>query len=464
MDFPEFVAINLNRTSNTSIDYKAMASFSSAVRRHTDLPTEEQLRIWIAAMIDGGISKATRKRYVEKLSSVYKVFDRSVQAGDDPFGKVRELRDLEAASCGKDIRSQCSRLSSIFNTVLQEAKTRPEIAVFLYLLLHASSDIEKTVSLRTEEYIPEFPQLDEIIDPSSFHHRRRYVFCLNQSRKRMPRLVRDVTETISTYLSDKGIRFESPFTPRTIVALWATKAREFGVSLPDLKSVLDIVPAEYECLKYVRSSCLTDEWKLSLKRGVAEAFAPTEERWYALKLRRGASFDNVKCLVHTESPDDFRKTLFFYPMKETVKKVGKKMVSEMIPYIEDVAFLKTGEAHVAEIDKVVRHGGCGWVFRRTGSPGSSYSVISRQAMRAFQRAVGEFTPDMKVELTQARPIGIGRKARIIGGVFAGYTGTIYDIGHDSEDVSRQIYIRLSEEYGIKVELKIDACLIEPVEP
>ncbi len=463
INFPEFVAISLNRAAKTSLDYKAMASFSRAVGKHTDLPTEDQLRIWITAMIDGGISLTTRRRYVEKLSSVYKDFEQSAHDGDDPFGKVRELRDMEISSCSKNLQDQCSWLSDIFNILLQDAKNRPEIAIFLYLLLNASSDIERAVSLRTEEYVPVFPQLDEIIDPSIFHHRRKYVFDLNQSRKRMPQLVREVVKVISEYLSDRGIRFENPFTPRTIVSLWTVKARESGVTLPDLKSVLDIIPTEYEYMKYVRASGLTDERKLSVKKGVAEAFSPTEDRWYAMKLRRGVSFDDVMNLVHTESPNNFQKIIFFYPKRTTVKRVGKKMVKDMVPYIEDVLFLKIKQTHIVEIDRIVKHEGRGWIFRQTNSPNSDYSVIDRRAMRTFQRAVGEFTPDMKIELTQAKPIGIGRKVRITGGAFVGYTGTIYNIGHSEDNTSRRIYIKLSEGYGINVELKIDDFLIEPVE-
>ncbi len=464
MVFSEFVAINLNRASNTSIDYKAMASFSGAIRRHMDLPTEDQLRIWITAMIDGGISMTTRRRYVEKLSSVYKDYDKSAHDDDNPFWKIRELRDLENTSCGKNLQTQCARLSDIFNIVLQDAKTSPEIAVFLYLLFNASSDIEEAVSLRTDKYIPVFPQLDEIIDPSTFHHRRRYVFDLNQSRKRMPQLVREVFKVISEYLLIKGIQFEGPFTPRTVVALWTVKARESGVTLPDLKSVLDIVPAEYGYLKYVKSSGLTDERKLSVKKSVAEAFSPTEDRWYAMKLRHGVSFDDMQNLVRTELPDDFQKIMFFYPKKKTVKRVGKKIVKDMVPYIEDVVFLKIKQTQIAEIDRAVRHEGHGWMFRQTNSLASDYSVINRREMRTFQRAVGEFTPDMKIELTQTKPIGIGRRVRITGGTFAGYTGTIYNVGHSEDNTSRRIYIRLSEEYGINVELKIDDYLIEPVEP
>lgn len=462
MSFHELVAISLNRVSKTSIDYKAMASFSGAIRRDTDLPMEDQLKIWIAAMIDRGISVTTRKRYVEKLSTIYKDFYESADAGDDPFEKVRKLRDWKAISCGKDIRAQSSRLSDIFNIILQNAKTRPEIAVFLYLLFNASSDIEKAISLRSEEYVPVFPQLNEVIDPSTFHHRRRYVFDLGQSRKRMPQLVREAVKDIAEYLLIKGIRFENPFTPQTIAALWAVKARESGVPLPELKSVLGIIPAEYEYLKYVRGSNLTDERKLSIKKNVAEAFSPTENRWYAMKLGRGVSFDDVKKLIHTESSDNFQNITLFYPMKETVKRVGKKLVKNTVPYIEDVVFLRTTQNHIGKIDRAVRRENSGWIFRYTNNPDSGYSVIDCKAMSAFQRVVGEFTPDMKIELTQQKPMGIGLEVRITRGVFAGYTGTIYNIRDTGENKSRYIYIQLSEEYGLKVELKIEDYLVEPI--
>ncbi len=420
--------------------------------------------MWITTMIDDGLSMATRRRYVEKLSTIYNRFEGAADTGDNPFEKVRELRDLETPPSGKDLQAQCSRLCDIFNIMSHDAKARPEIAVFLYLLLNASSDMAKAVSLRVEEYVPVFPQLDEIIDPGTFHHRRRYVFDLDQSRKRAPRLVRETVMAISEYLSTKGIKFGNPFTPRTIVTLWAVKAREAGVTLSDIKSVTGIIPAGYEYLKYVRGSDLTDERKLSIKKGVAEAFSPTDDRWYAMKLRRGISFDDVKKLTRAESSDDFRNVIFFYPMKATARRVGKKMAKETVPYIEDVVFLHTRQNHIGRIDRLVRRDGSGWIFRQTNSPGSGYSVINRQAMKAFQRAVGEFTPDIKVELTQAGPAGIGREARITGGAFAGYTGTIYNVGDIGEDKTRQIYIRLSTEYGIIVNLKIEDCLIEPVLP
>jgi len=463
MTFPRFVAIRLNGIPKASIDYKAMASFSKAIRHHWNLPVEDMLRVWIAAMIDKGFTQPSRKRYVEKLGTIYKEYCVGQDIDGNPFEAIRDLRDCPISMFGKDISVQCDRLSEIFNTVLNDAKTRPELALFLYLLFNASSDIESAISLRTEKYVPVFAQLNDIIDPSTFHHRRKFIFDLNQSRKRMPQLVREVFKNITAYLSVKGVRFDSPFTSMTIVALWTAKAREVGIGLSDLKSVLAAVPSEYEYLKYVKGLDLSDETKLHIKKTVAEAFSPTAHRWYAMKLRRGASFEGTKEYLTASLPEVANKILFFYPMREVTKKVDKKLVRESVPYIPDVVFMKTGTTYIADIDKHIRRENLGWMFRQTNAPGSDYSIIDWHAMRAFQMAVGEFTPDTKIELTSYKPIGIGRKVRITGGVLAGYMGDIYDIKRDGQKDSRQIYIRLSCDYGIRVELKIDEFFVEVID-
>lgn len=461
MTFPEFVAIRLNQVPESTMDHKAASSFTTAIRRHEDYPLEDQLRIWIAAMIDKDLSLASRKRYVEKLSTIYKDFGDPCPAPVNPFEAVRELRDCEVTDSGKEMQIQCANLSRIFHTMVQDAKLHPGLALFLYLLFNASSAVEKAVSLTTEEYIPVFPQLDEIINPDSFHHRRRYVFDLSQSRKRMPQLTREVISDINSYLSAKGIKFSEPFTPATILSLWTAKAREMGVALSDIKATLDSIPPAYEYLNYVKGSELSKAGKIHIKKTIAEAFSPTLNRWFAMKLRRGSSFEELKEILAAAIPDSFPDIMFFYPVKVSAKRVGKKIVKETVPYIPDIVFLNTKQKDIRAIDRIVRHENTGWIFRQTNSPASEYSTIDGASMRAFQKAVGDFTPDMKIELTRESPVEIGREVRITGGVLAGYTGTIRDIRGGSDE-SRLFYIKLSEKYGIRVELKIEDFLVEPL--
>ena len=71
-----------------------------------------------------------------------------------------------------------------------------------------------------------------------------------------------------------------------------------------------------------------------------------------------------------------------------------------------------------------------------------------------------FPPDIKVELTAESPVGLGREVLITGGIMSGYEGTIYDI-KDGSDI-KQIYIRLSDKYSIKAEVRVEACFVKTI--
>ena len=81
-------------------------------------------------------------------------------------------------------------------------------------------------------------------------------------------------------------------------------------------------------------------------------------------------------------------------------------------------------------------------------------------MTGFQNMIGIFTPDIKVELTEESPVGLGREVLITGGIMSGYEGTIFDIKEGSD--IRQIYIRLSDKYSIKAEVKVEACFVKAI--
>ncbi len=62
------------------------------------------------------------------------------------------------------LQSELTKIESVFDTVMTDAKSKPELAVFLYLLFNASSDIEKAISLTTDEYTPEFASSTKLSD------------------------------------------------------------------------------------------------------------------------------------------------------------------------------------------------------------------------------------------------------------------------------------------------------------
>ncbi len=462
MLFSEFVAIELISAPDHSIDHKAMLSFANSIRGCVDLSINEQLSLWIADMIDKGLASTSRKRYIEKLSTIYKRYSIRENLQDDPFEEIRKLRDyslLSQSVADNNFLQMTAQFDKVFCSLMSDAKTKPELALFLYLLFDVSPDIEKAVYLSTDDYSPRFPQLDDIIRPADFHHRRKYVFDLSQSRKRLPQLVRDTFSEINLYLKTKNIRFADGFNSKSIMSLWVAKARSIGVGLREIKAILPLIPDEYDYLKFVEAAPLPPDRIEDIKRRVAEAFAPSAKRWYALKLRQGVVYDTFRTYLK-DNFCDYTDSTLFYPRREVSRSRKKKLVIVSVPVIPDIVFFNVMPGHVRKIDHLIRSEYFGWVFRMTNTPDSDYSVISHRDMLGFQQVVGEFTDDMKITLTREAPIGIGRQVKIIGGIMAGYTGWIYDVKEGSD--LRQFYIRLSTDYAVRAEIKVSELYVRPI--
>ncbi|TGG39284.1 hypothetical protein EZ315_00600 [Duncaniella freteri] len=460
MTFSEFVAIRLNQTSKRTLDYKSISSFLSSVKENDELCLEDSLKVWVCDMIDCGVAVTSRKRYVEKLRTLYKEYSNGDDIAVNPFDSIKELCALDAPVNARRLQSELTKIEGIFDTIMTDAKSKPELAVFLYLLFNTSPDIEKVISLTMEEYIPEFRQLDEIIRWEEFHHRRKYIFDLNQSRKRIPQIVREVTNTLDFYFRVRNIKFPEGFTNKTILSLWMAKARMCGVKYADLKRIVDVIPAEYEYFRLLKSSILTADEIMSIKHRVAESFAPSGKRWYAIKLRRGIAYDILADYLKTNFAEYYDDRLLFYPQQEVARRVEKRIVTTVTPIIPDIVFIYINPRYIRKVDTLIKPERLGYVFRITSGADSGYSVIDTRSMTGFQNMIGIFTPDIKVELTEESPVGLGREVLITGGIMSGYEGTIFDIKEGSD--IRQIYIRLSDKYSIKAEVKVEACFVKAI--
>ncbi|WP_303644760.1 hypothetical protein [Bacteroides caecimuris] len=461
MLFSEFVATRLNDVSDRTVAHKAITSFLASLVGLGETSVENQLGVWIASMIDQGLSLSSRDRYIKKLNAIYREYCSEFGADGNPFDKVKELRGLEGAVCAKQLEAEFSNLEKIFDVLLVDAKTRPELAVFLYMLFNVTTDIESVVYLTTESYRQEFPQLNDVINIDDFHHSRKYVFDLKQSRKRKPQLVREVMAGIELYLRMKGIRQHESQTVKLILALWILKARKTGVKLPDIKGMLDVIPEEFKYLRFIQSSDLTDSEKLMIKHRVAKAFSPSGKRWYALKIRRRFDFEYFRKLVEKNLGNLYDEETLFYPYRQVTSRVDKKIVTENVPVIPDVVFFRVQPRNVRKMDALVRSENIGWIFRNSNNIERDYSVIDAGSMALFQRMIGIFTQDMKIEMTPERPLSIGRDVVITGGIMEGYRGRIYDIKEGSD--VRRIYIRLSDRYFIRAEAAVDEFYVKPIE-
>lgn len=461
MSFSKFVATKLNSISVRTIEYKAINSFLTSIRGYGEMSVENQLRTWIVFMIDRGFTQSSRKRYIEKLNTIYRGYCNEIGIEDDPFESIMELRSFNPHTNAKQLNSELTKIEKILDILLTDAKTKPELAIFLYLMLNATADIRTAIYLTTENYKQEFPQLSDIIKPDEFHHSRKYIFNLKQSRKRTTQLIKEVFSGIEVYFLMKGINFhDRHITTTTILTLWALKARKIGVKLSDIKQILGILPEQFEYLRFVPSSNLTEEEVLKIKLRVAESFLPSSKRWFAMKVRRGFDFYKFQNYIKNAFGDSYEEGTLFYPQKQIVNRVNKKNVIENVPIITDVVFFHLQLRHVKKMDAIIRSNNIGWIFRNSKRLDGDYSVISTNSMTLFQQMIGQYTPDLKIELTHKVPIDIGRDVIITGGIMAGYQGRIYDIKEDSN--LRQFFIRISDTYYLRAEATVNEIFVKPI--
>ncbi|MBD5356422.1 MAG: hypothetical protein HDR88_05385 [Bacteroides sp.] len=193
--FQSFVAIRLTQADPNSTAAKAMRSFLESAAHGYALTPEAMLADWVAVMIDRGLSDSSRTRYLGTLSNIYKEY--LAQSGAAKVDSLIHLRNIRTnPEAVEEATRMAVRLRKVFGMVINDARYQPEIAVLLYMLLNVSNDLKAAISLQTCDYEPQFPQMDSVIDPDTFHHRRRYVFDLAQSRKRMSQLCREtLTDT-----------------------------------------------------------------------------------------------------------------------------------------------------------------------------------------------------------------------------------------------------------------------------
>lgn len=469
MDFLDFVAIKLPLSPRDTIDHKSMASFLAAAPASAASTLHDRLHLWAATMIERGMTPTSRRRYIEKLSTIYRQYlagqtsPAATPPGPDPFDTLRHrlqaLPQPPAPTPGATPRCQ---LAANFDNILLQAATRPHLALFLHLLLNVSTDLAGAALLTIDSYTPLFPQLHPLLDPTSMHHRRRYLFDLQQSRKRQPQLLRDTLQAITRDLSQLGIPLA---TPRDILTLWTAQAIHARLPLPTIVSLLPSIPPGYSHLSLVTPIPLTPAQIIDAKRHVADSLSPMGSRWYVMKTRRSLTPDTLRdTLTHLGTPLPLLNDINFYaPTHSVARRTGHRLRHVTLPLLPGILFFHTRPGHVATLDGIMRRHTLGWVYRTTGSPRADYSIIPTHSMGAFQRAVGTLTPDVSVTLTHRPPIGIGQTVRITGGVLAGYQGTVYSVKDNTPgDAPRQVYLHLNLNNYIKIEAHIDDIYLQPL--
>lgn len=438
----------------------AAESFAVTLKKiGSDEISKETVEYWIVSMTVSGIKKSSRRKYIGGLSSIYNMWnvDKEVK---NPFESAKSL-DIDDNEDGiRRANDNLKYIPSLFK-VGRESDEYETISLFLYLLYNIQTGLQDAVNLKFSDDTVAVPQIDDVMESMRMSGRKKYVFGLQQGKKRSGQIVREALHSMHTVLRSYGFDFGGEFSRDAIVALWIAEAVRVGISVADIRSMIDSVPKEYSCFEMVQPSVLTQERRVRILQKVADYINDGASQWFVMKMRQGICPDDIRSAIKTSFGKLHDEMLFYYPTHTVVSRDNKgKKITEEKPYLPGILFFKHRKDKVGELFK--RIGNMAWCYRWSNSPDSPYCTISIREMKEFQRHIGLFSSDIRMELV-SRDISfsVNQAVKINGGIMDNRIGVIQCVKNNNG--TRTYTLALSDrEYATWTVEDIEEIYIEPV--
>lgn len=459
IDFKNHVVQILASSAPKSMTFYAVDSLVKIFEKYglTTLDSNS-LKLWIASMLMEGMKVNTVKRYAGRVHTIFNEWRGADVA--DPFGDIQYVFTPAYQLNDADVYYNLEMLKRLF--VKNEASEDWKIvSIFFYLLYNPGLSL-LDVAYATFENAPHYcVQIDEIVKSRDSSFGRKYLFDLNQSKVRPTKIFKELTEGLTSLMKSAGMRLVVGNVRDEITAIWIAAAIKCGVDICDILAIISAVPYRYRALTLIEKSEISEDRKHEIICQVADCINDNTPRWFVMKLRKGVSFDEIKDKIEKELPGRLSTMELYYPTYTKTKKVGRKVIKEQIPFVPDMLFFRTQYNKVRSL--FAKIGDIAWCFKTSQFADSKYSVISHEEMTNFQRCVGQFTPDIWIELVSVnRLLSKGRMVRITGGMMKGYKGKIEDLNDDKG--TRKFFLRVSSENALNWTVEVDEAFIEPLNP
>lgn len=425
--FKNYIENQIKTDDADNLTVNVAGSLLESMRRHNqDEVSDTSLRMWIVDMVIGKLKKSTRKKYFSRLHTLYREW-KSV-AGQDPFADLNTEINTDFDIDNEESVNNLALVPRLLKKA-SDSTDRETIDIILYLLYNVSASIGDVINLRLNDETIDCPQIDDIIEETrNASKRTKYVFGLSQGQKRELQIVRELLSGMHRVLKDVGMRFGGSFSRESITAMWITAALKVGIPTEDIRSVITTVPDCYSVFKLIPVMPMSQRQHRKVICRVADSINNKASQWFVMRIRQGNTPDEIKRRIQERLPQLYKGMLFYHPTHKVTKlNARNKRVTEDQPYLPGVMFFKTGSDKVTSLFSQI--GDMAWCYKWANSPHSPYCTISRNEMAIFQRYIGEFTPDISVELvSRTKPIEHGSIVKISGGgVMEGHEGIVESV-------------------------------------
>lgn len=442
-----------------SVVFYAVGSFVETVKRY-GIKTfdEESLKLWIAVMYMNGMMGKTVQRYVGKLHTIYKTFNKGNVSTDDPFINMQSYLDTSYQAHDENVQFNAEMIKRMFGKN-ESAKEWSAIAMFFYLLYNVDATLLDLVGA-TFDNAPQYcSQVVEIVKSRDSSKGQKYLFKLEQKQVRPAQIFKRITEDLITVMTATGMKSLQGTVREEITALWVYFALKCGVDICEIRAIIPAVPYEYHALSLITKPEISEERLHEVICKVADAINDNTPRWFVMKLRKGVDIEKVKDSIEKELPGRLATMELFYPTHITYRDKGDKKVKIETPCVPDLLFFQTQYNKIRSL--FAKIGDIAWCMKESNTTDARYSVISQEEMANFQQCVGKFTDDIRIKLVDAsRGLGKGRMVRITGGMMKGYKGKIEDIRDDKG--TRIFFLHINNEKALQWTAEIEDVFIEPL--
>lgn len=409
------------------------------------------VRLWIVDMLLGGLKGSTVRRYMGALHTLYRQWREvsGLEPDESPFSV--SLTEFDTELSGKRLKEIEENLKASERFVKMSLKHDSPVFLyskaFQYLLFDPFTSLKDIVTMKFSDSRPECLHLEDIVTSMRDAPQAKYVFPLQQGKRREPAIVKDLLSELHATCRRAGLKFAESFSRESITALWVSAAIGEDIPYAEIRGMLPNLPAPYSFLSLIPAVEVSDKRKLEIMNTVAYSITNKNPGWFVLRLRIGVTPEKIKeRLKEKESPLQ-RQIQYYYPLR-TVKKMEKrKVVSEEVPVIPGLLFIRLPYDRVAPLIGVI--GDMAWCYRTANTPESPYSVIPQAEMRVFQRCVGMFTEDVEMDIiSELPPLSVGDEVMIEdGSMLDGQVATIRKVRN--VDGTLTYTLRLSDTEYIK---------------
>lgn len=431
---------------------RVIPSLRLTLRRHDiSVFSERALRLWIVDMMLAAHKTSTIKRYTGALHTLYKEW--RVLSGLDPDDSLFSvsLGDSESEANVRMLKESESNLEAAERfTKMPLKQDSPSFVynkAFQYLLFDPFVKLKDIVSMRFSDPRPDCLHLEDIVTSMRDAPQAKYVFPLQQGKRREPAIIRDLLKELHAAGRRSGLKFGESFSRESITSIWIATAIRENIPYEEIKGILPALPAAYSFLSLVAAAEVSESRKTEILNTVAYSITNKNPGWFVLRLRSGVTPERISERLKEKGSPIHRQIRYYYPLRSLRKTEKKKVISVNVPVLPGILFFRLPYDRVAPLMSII--GDLAWCYRTSANPESTYSVIPQSEMRIFQRCVGMLTEDVEMDIvSQLPPLNIGDEVIIENGsILDGQVATIRKVRN--VDGTLTYTLRLSDTAYIK---------------